>query len=445
MAAADQILPSRSAYFHPARRPAIVRGKGAWLFADDGSRYFDAACGSGSLIFGHGDADMADIVARQSADLTLFPARAFGVEVVEDYMRRLVAFAPEGLTHALTLSSGSDAVEAALKAALQYHHAGGDAARVKFIGREGSYHGNTLAGLAAGGFVSRRMPYEGALPQWAKACVADGAQGGNGGQGDAVDSVEQAILAEGAGTVAAVIMEPVVGAALSAVAPNPAYVAGVRAVCDAYGVLLIADEVMTGFGRTGLPFACSGWPVLPDIVVAGKAISAGYYPLSAVLVRDAVAERLAGRGGYFENGQTNCCNPVGAAVGAEVVRRLSEPALLDGARRTGETLRRNLSRRVAGEVIANVRGVGMMIGFDVALPAGIAQGANAAPGDLLYRAAIAEGLVVYPSRGGPRRTTGDHAMLLPPLVTSEAEVDHMVDALARAVHRVLDAPGAFAA
>lgn len=446
MPISHQILPSRSAYTSPGARPTIVGGQGPWLLARDGRRYFDAACGSGSLTFGHGDERMVEIIAEQTSRLTLFPGRAFGVEVVEAYAEQLVDFAPKGFNRALTLSSGSDAVEAALKAALQYHCAAGDRQRIKIIGREASYHGNSLAGLAAGGFVSRRMPYEHALPQWSKAAAADCARfpcdpTSGACELECAQSVERAILQEGPETVAAVIIEPVVGAALSAVAPDPRYVARVRGICDTYGVLLIADEVMTGFGRTGLPFASSGWEVLPDLIIAGKAISAGYYPLSAVLVRENVAERLTGQGGYFENGQTNCCSPLGASIGIEVIRRLADGDLLARADRVGAILRHEIHRRVAGEVVRNVRGVGMMIGFDIELPPALCAATTNTPGELLHRAALDRALVIYPSRGGAGRLSGDHAMLLPPLTTSDAEVHHIVAALADAVGHLLESAG----
>jgi adenosylmethionine-8-amino-7-oxononanoate aminotransferase len=313
------------------------------------------------------------------------------------------------MTHAMTMSSGSDAVEGALKACLQYHYRRGERQRTVFIEREASYHGNSLMGLAVGGLVSRRFPYEGALPDWPKA----GAARANATAEHALASVVQAIERARTHHVAAVVVEPVVGAALSGVAPPEGYVAGLRALCDQHGILMIADEVMTGFGRTGLPFACSGWPVQPDIIICGKAISAGHFPLSAILVSCEVANVLAGVGGYFENGQTNCWNPVGAAVGLAVIRRLQASSLL--------------ARTLSHDLVSEVRINGMMIGFDLAQ-----QSERKITGKALADMALREGLILYPSQGGPATIRGEHVLLLPPLTLAVEEAARAVDSLRRA-------------
>lgn len=424
-----RILASRGLVAPDRSRPSIVAAKGAWLTDDGERRIFDGACGSGSLIFGHCDPELIQILAQQSGRLTLYPSDAFRVAEVERYAAALAGFAPEGFTRAITMSSGSDAVEAALKACLQFHSRNGDLARTVFIGREASYHGNSLAGLAAGGFVSRREPYEHVLPDWPKAAVADGSAGD---ANSPIASLEAAMAAAGPERVAAVIVEPVVGAALSAVAPPADYVRRVRELCDASGALLIADEVMTGFGRTGRPFASSGWDVVPDVIVCGKAISAGHYPLSAILVSEPVADRLTFAGGFFENGQTNCWNPVAAAVGRAVVERLSDSPLLENARAMGSLLRDRLRQASAGTVLRNVRGDGLMVGFDLEARDGSGGAEPAALGPAFQQAAIDRGVLIYPSRGGPRRATGDHVLLLPPLTITEEDVAYLASALGAA-------------
>ncbi|HEV7372080.1 aspartate aminotransferase family protein [Arenibaculum sp.] len=437
------VIASRTAY--PTRGgtyPHVVSGSGPYVTSQDGTTYLDASGGSGSLIFGHGDAEMVGVLAAQAGTLTLFPSRSLGVEIVERYIGELVDFAPAGLDRALTFTSGSDAVEAAIKLAIHYHFASGRPERAKVIGRRGSYHGNTLAGLGAGGFLGRRKPYEKALGQVAKAASAHCAacefgHAAGACEVDCASSIEAAVLAEGPDTVAAVIVEPIVGAALSAAVPDTRYLARVREICDRYGILLIFDEVMTGFGRTGHRFGCEIWEVIPDILVCGKAMSAGYFPLSGVLASLRVAEAFETGEGPFQNGHTHACSPVGAAVGLEVLKRLREPDLLENVRRLGASLRERLQDGDLAEVIRDVRGEGLMIGFDIRRQPGHRQSRPGEAADGFQRAALRRGLIIYASSGGAGTTAGDHAMLLPPLTIGPAEIDGIVESLLAAARAVM--------
>ena len=421
-------LPSRSL---PTARAELEaeRAQGAFVFDTDGNRYLDAACGSGSLIFGHGDKELVQIAAEQMARLTVHVSHAFRIEANERYAESLCRFAPPGLTHAMTMSSGSDAVEAALKACLQYHHRRGEGHRRAFIGREGSYHGNSLIGLGVGGFVSRRHPYESILPPWPKAGPARAGCSAEEAVASAADAIERA----GAHSVAAIVIEPVVGAAMSGVAPPAGYVDGLRALCDHHGILLIADEVMTGFGRTGLPFASSAWSVSPDIVICGKAIGAGYFPLSAIIVAGEVAKTLTSGGGYFENGQTNCWNPVASAIGHAVIDRLEDGELLSRSGEAGRWLADEVERLLPPEIIGEVRCNGMMIGFDLA--SGAEQNVSSRA---FADAALRAGMIVYPSQGGPATTAGEHVLLLPPLTLTRDEAAHAVRSLSSACAALLE-------
>lgn len=441
-----RVLPSRIAYSMPDELGArIVGGEGSYLMGADGTRYLDASCGSGSLIFGHGDEKIIDALHAQSRKLTLFPSRHFSSEIVERYARQLLAFGPPSMSRAITFSSGSDAVEASVKLALQHHFAAERPRRRKILGRNASYHGNTISGLGAGGFVARRKPYEGVLAPCAKAshahCVA--CEFGLQPQTCALEcaqSIEDAILKEGPENIAAVIVEPIVGAALSAAPPDPRYLPRVWETCRHHDILLIVDEVMTCFARTGRPFASMHWNVEPDIIICGKAISAGYYPLSALLVNERVVRGPLTRDKYFQNGQTFACSPAGAAVGLAVLDRLADGSVAANAARMGELLRVSLRKELPGALINRVRGMGLMVGFDISTsafkdPRALSPGCYS---DRLQRAALKRGLVIYASSGSAGTEAGDHAMLLLPLTISEREVQEATSSLVAAANDILE-------
>jgi adenosylmethionine-8-amino-7-oxononanoate aminotransferase len=427
------VFGSRVAYPDPyATYRRIVRGQGPYLFDESGVRLFDASCGSGSVILGHADPDIVGVLAEQAARLTVFPGAGLGSAVVERYAAALVNAAyPNGGGRAITFSSGSDAVEAAIKLAIQYHRLRGVPSKTTILGRAGSYHGNSLGGLAAGSFLARRAPFEPVLPRRERASAADCLRCDFDRVPDscAVDcaaSVERAILEEGPESVAAFVAEPIVGATLSAVVPDPRYFQAVREICDRYDVLLIADEVMTGFGRTGRLFCLHHWQIDADIIIAGKAMSGGYIPLSAVIAASRVAEPFEQRGEPFQNGQTYCCSPLACAVGQHVLDRLEGDGLLTNAAARGAELLSLLIQHMPGDHLRNFRGRGLMIGFDIAaVPLLEAKALARTVRDL----AIANGLLVYVSSGSAHSTDRAHAMLLPPLNVSSDDVRSLADML----------------
>jgi adenosylmethionine-8-amino-7-oxononanoate aminotransferase len=363
-----------------------------------------------------------------------------GCEIVETYAAKLVAFAPSHIVSTVLFSSGSDAVEAAFKLALQYHWLRGKKQKTKIIGREGSYHGNTFAGLAAGGFMRRRSPYEGALRQVKKAAPAHCQRCVFELRPEAcalecVLSLEQAILSEGPDSVAAFVAEPVVGAALSGVAPDPRYFAGVKEICGRYEVLFIADEIMSGMGRTGRPFAIEHWGVRPDLIIAGKAISGGYFPLSAVLVGDRVADLFKTTGQMFQNGQTHVCSPIASAVGLHILKRILEEQLVANAEQRGQRLLSEIRKVLQGPGIGEVRGLGLMIGVELIDSDAESPTLTSGLSEVFARLGMEEGILVYPSSGSSGTELGDHLLLLPPLNVSDDDLDVLIQALAKTMSR----------
>lgn len=426
--------------FNTWRKPSkdASCGAGALLHAD-GRTYLDFASGSGALILGHGDAGVAAVMAEQASRLTVHPGSEFHVPVVEQYLTHLRQFAGGGLSRIATASSGSDAVEAALKLALQFQVVRGEARRVRIIGRNGSYHGNTLFGLGVGGFVRRRLAFERVIGQAPKARAAScfhcefhhhpstcGVE--------CAESLQEVFAATDPATVAAVIVEPVVGAALSGAVPDDRYLRRVREICDQHGVLLIFDEVLTGFGRTGRAFAWQHWDVRPDILVLGKAMSAGYFPLSGIMCTERIAAGLEEAGVTFENGQTHLFSPLGAAVGEYVLERIEADGLVGRAAESGATLKGLLQPLLGMPHIADVRGLGLMVGVELMrdpmrkVPFEPSLGVSR----LFAKLAQAAGLIVYPSTGHPAALAGDHVLLLPPLTVAGDQLREAANCLEKA-------------
>ena len=429
------VLSSRVAYPDgDAEYLKIVYGSGPYIFDTSGRRYFDAAGGSGSLILGHGDDRIVEVIRSQASRLTVFPGRTMGCEVVEEYAERLVEFSPPGIDRSIIYSSGSDAVEAAIKLSLQYQGARGTPEKNKVLGRRGSYHGNTLAGLGAGGFIRRRKPYQHVLantfkaaPAFCEKCMFEKAPSTC--SLECARSLEAAITAEGPETVAAFIAEPVVGAALSAATPDKRYFKRIREICDQYDILFIADEVMTGFGRTGRRFAIEHWGAIPDIIVAGKAIGAGYFPLSAILVHAKISGLLKRNHEPFQNGHTFACSPLGSAVALHVLERIQGDNLVANALHRGEQLRSALSTLALDHQIENVRGLGLMIGFDLRETESSENSQGTELSSRFQQLAMARGLIVYPSTGSAESEAGQHVLLLPPLNIEEHHIGFIVDAI----------------
>src|SRR5690606_19306460 len=289
------------------------------------------------------------------------------VRLVERLVHRWL---PAGLTRVTLTSGGSASVAAALRPARQHHVAAGRPTRWKLIGRELSYHGTTLATLAVGGHPKRRHGLEPLLGSWPKAPACDclrcplGLEPASCGVACA-DAVEERILAEGPDTVAAVIAEPIVGSTAGALVPPVGYWPRLAEICRRHGGLLIAAEVLTGFGRTGRPFAVQHWNVTPDILVGGKGLAGGYAPMGGVFASEAVVAPLAARGEELMF-YTFGAHPVACAAADAVLALLERERLVERAATVGAALLARL-RAALGEHphVAEVRGKGLMIGIEL--------------------------------------------------------------------------------
>jgi len=419
--------------------PTVVRGEGVYLYDSDGKRYLDGSGGSSAVTaIGHGVPEVVDVIARQAATLAYAPTHAFATEAAEDLARLIVGeFSPPGLERVWFVSGGSEAVENAVKIALQYQRDRGNPGKHVVIGRWQSYHGATLATLAYGGNAARRHPYSAALPyaEHIPPCFPYRCWQGNGCPPcdlSCADHLERTIRQVGAENVAAFIAEPLVGATLGAVAASPGYFQRIREICDRYDVLFIADEVMTGFGRTGKPFAIEHWGVTPDLIACAKGISGGYAPLGAVIVKPEIVGEVRGRGKSFVIGHTAAANPLSCATGAAVLRFVLEHDLTANAAVVGAYLLDQL-RALQGRqpMIGDVRGLGLLLGVEFVQdrptkkPFPPAWGVSRRVG----AATLERGLVSYPMTGTVDGALGDHLLYAPPLTLTPAHADELVAAL----------------
>lgn len=423
--------------------PLARRAEGAMIYDHDDKRYIDACGGAIVVGVGHGNEAVIKSLARQQHDVAYVHGTQFTTAALEDYSGALAEILPLEDARIYTVSGGSEAVETALKLARAYHLARGDEGRHKVIARSGSYHGNSLNALDASGRIPLRVPYE----PWLGRTVRVGApyeyrcerEEHPQGCGRALaEQLDRAIVEQGPDSVACFIAEPVAGATLGAAVPPDDYWDAVSRVCRSHGVLLIADEVMTGFGRTGRWFACEHWGLQPDIVVAGKGASSGYWPLGFAACSGSVYDAVSTSG--FVHGFTYSHSPVGAAVGLAVLEQLRTHDLVNASRAKGERLRTLLDGQLgAHSYVGDVRGLGLMAGIefvadrDTKAPFARAERVT----ERIVAAAFDAGLLVYPSTGCADGDDGDLVMLGPPLVITDSELQESVELLQGAVEVVL--------
>jgi adenosylmethionine-8-amino-7-oxononanoate aminotransferase len=419
--------------------PVAVRAEGSCIWDADGKQYLDAAGGAIVVGVGHGDPEIIRAMAEQASRTDFVHGTQFTSEALEAYAAELASLLPMDSARVYPVSGGSEAVETALKLARAYHLARGEASRHKVIARWGSYHGNTRGALDASGREPLRRPYEPWLGQAIHVPAPYEYRCPNPDHPTAcgkwhAEQLEEAIAREGPETVACFIAEPVAGATLGAAVPTDDYWPAVAEVCRSNGVLLIADEVMTGFGRTGTWFASEHWNLRPDILVAGKGASSGYWPLGLAVASGEVFETVRPKG--FVHGFTYSHSAVGAAVGHAVVRRLKQGSMIEASREKGERLLKELGARLSDHPnVGDVRGLGLMIGIElVSDRATKAPFARSATGtERVVAAAKEAGLLLYPSTGCADGTDGDLVMVGPPFVITDAEMTELVDKAAGAI------------
>lgn len=423
---ADRI---RNASFVPYAAPfQVVRAEGNYLYTPDGRAILDAGGGAIVTNIGHGRPEIAE-AARETLQKWGYVVPTFMTPEKLALTERLVAnWLPKGLTRSFFTSGGSESVDSALRLARMHHLYAGRPERWKVIGSDLSYHGSTLATLAVANHAPRRAPFEPMLPAFPKTPNPYDNE-------NPAALLEQTIQREGPESVAAVILEPVVGSAGGAMVPPPDYWPRVREICDRFGVLLIADEVMTGFGRTGKKFAVEHWGVTPDILVGGKGLAGGYAPMGGVFATDAVVEPLveARQDLMFF---TFAAHPLCCAIADRVLEIMEREKLVEGVAARGAELMARLSGLAAHPNVAEVRGLGLMLGIELVKDQ--RTGTHFEPSQRIPGRVVAAGLErgawFYPAGSS---THPDCIMLGPPFTLTADEVALIAETLEASIEAAI--------
>jgi len=418
--------------------PSVVSADGMYLRTDSGRRILDAVGGAGTVVLGHAVREITDSIARHGGEVSFTYGATFTNPWQEQLAEALVAMNPGIASRVYFVSGGSEGVETAVKMARQYHLQCGRPGRYKVIARWQSFHGSTLATLALSGRPAWREPYLPLLPPaphivppYCYRCPLGHSYPACGVA--CADDLERTILLEGPDSIAAFIAEPVIGSTVTGVVPVPEYYQRIRDICDRYEVLFIADEVLTGYGRTGRWLAIEHWGVEPDIVVMGKGISSGYVPLGAVLAAPRVVDAFTAGTGTFSHGFTYSGNPFCTFVGLQVLRYALAHELFDAVAAKGEQLRAVLGQLASRhEIIGDVRGLGLFAGLEI-----VADRASREPfpekaglTQRIVRGAMQRGVLILPGVPGANYGRGgDHIHLSPPYIITQAEIDLVADAL----------------
>ncbi len=428
--------------------PLIERTEGIYLYAADGKRYIDGSGGSSVVTsIGHGVPEIPQAMFEQAQRFSFYPAHAFTNEAFLELSDLVTSMAPGGLKDASRVwvtCTGTDATDDALRLARQYWVEAGRPSRYQIVSRWQSFHGNNIAVAGISGLTSRRAifqpmfidsphippaycyrcPFGETYPECNLRCA---------------DALETAIRQQGPDNVAAFIAEPVVGAALGAVPAPDGYFQRIREICDRYDILFIADEVMTGWGRTGRLWGVDHAQTTPDIVGTAKGMTAGYTPLSAVIARDDLWGTLERNHSPFKAGHTLNANAVSCAGAIAVIKYTLEHDLIDNARQRGEQAQDGLKRMMDRHtIIGDVRGAGLMFGFEFVRDRQTKE--PFAPGLHVSRrfetAALERGLVTYPCTGCVDGVMGDMVLMAPPLIIDAGQMDDLLSIMDDALTQV---------
>ena len=426
--------------------PMIHNGKGVFLYDKDGKDYLDASSGAITANIGHGVEEIKQAMIKQANQVSFVYRSQFTNESAEELASKLAQLTSEGLQYSFFVNSGSEATETAMKIALQYWQEKGKPQKLKIISRWMSYHGITMGALSMSGHTLRRERFTALLesypsvsPPYCYRCPYQQTYPACGLQ--CASELQTAIHRLGKENVAAFICEPVIGAAGAAISPPPGYLKLIKQICEQNDILWIADEVMTGVGRTGTMLACEHEAVTPDLVALGKGMSGGYTPIAATVVSEKVMEPILKGSGIVMSGHTFSANPLSSAIALAVIHYLEKNSIMAKVEEKGHYVRKQLEHlQTLYPFIGEVRGKGLLFGLEFVQHAKEKTPFHRSVGFTKKMVEITQknGLLVYPAQAGIDGIYGDAVMIAPPLTISKSEIDELVDRLRRSCSDIED-------
>lgn len=423
-------------YRHPYAAPLLIeRGEGVYLYTSEGQTILDASGGPLVVSIGHGRKEIGKVAAALFEKLD-YVLPVYATEGSIELTKRIKRMTPDPLNRVCYTCGGSEAVELAIKLTRQYHVISGNESRYKYIGRKRSYHGGTCATLSVGATEARkepfrpllwdsphieacycyRCPFDKEYPGCTMECAAD---------------LERCIEEEGPETVAAFIAEPIGGACGAANVPPPEYFPAIREICDKYGVVFIADEVITGFGRTGKATAMEHFNVVPDIMTFAKGASSGYAPLGGIVAQDYILEEFEKQEKEFSSIFTFSSHPLSCAIGNAVLKIVEEEKLIERVASMEQYISDSLAQLYECPIVGDIRGKGMLWGIEFVKDRETKEPFPAEEGitNQVLAGVMQKGIFLYPGIGKDEEGRGDAVMFSPPFIITEAEIDTVVNAL----------------
>ncbi|MGO4888417.1 aspartate aminotransferase family protein [Anaerobacillus sp. MEB173] len=414
--------------------PTVLRGKGIYLYDTNGKKYIDASSGAVTASIGHGVPEIINAMNEQANKVSFVYRSQFTSDPAERLAEKLAQLAPGDVNWSFFVNSGSEATETAMKIAIQYWQEKGHHSKNKILSRWMSYHGITIGALSMSGHIGRRQRFVPLLEEWptvsAPYCYrCPFHQTYPECNIFCAEELERAIKRVGKEHIAAFIAEPVIGAAAAAVVPPEDYYVKIKEICERNQILFIADEVMTGIGRTGKMFAMDHWGVVPDLIALGKGMSAGYTPMAATLVSDRVMEPIMNGSKLIMSGHTYSANPQSAAVSLAVLHYIEKEKLIEKVEEKSTFLFKELCQvAISHPIIGDVRGKGLLVGVEF-----VSNLVNKVPfkseinlTNLVINKAMEKGLLLYPAAAGDDGIGGSAVLITPPLVITENEVKELV-------------------
>ncbi len=427
--------------------PKITRGEGIYLYDDHGNEYLDGCSGSSVCNIGHGNKEVAEFAKEQIETIAFTHLSRFTADPIEQCAEKVSNWTPDSLNHIYFVSGGSEGTETAIKMARQYYveRDGRNSSKSLIISKWNSYHGNTLGALSVTGLSGRRTIYNPMLVDFPK--IHQFYHYRNPWDSKtkkrtsikAAQELEEAINRIGPEHICAFISEPIVGSAAPGIHPEKIYFDMVREICDKYDILLIIDEVMSGFGRTASKFGIDHYNLEPDLMIMAKGMSCGYTPIGAVAVSREIFDTIMVKGsGQFIHGHTYAGNPLSCGIANKVMEIIERDKLINLAKKNSKHFTKRLKEFNAYDFVGEIRGLGYMQGIEFVKNKTTKESFDTKTkfSKRIMEACLKEGLVIYPGSGSVNGVIGDHVLLTPPINITVSEIDLFIDKMHRGFNNI---------